>query len=69
MRLAGREFAAPLYEAIGPEAFALVAEWHRDVASVSAVGVEENGETRVISSSVAWLAECVSFYEPEGDPQ
>lgn len=55
--------AMPLYDAIGPEAFAVVADWLRAVASEHALETHPDG--RVLSPSVTWLAEAVSFYDPE----
>lgn len=49
----------PLGDALDPQSFAVVAAWLRDVASEHALEVDD----RVLSPSVAWLAEAVTFYE------
>ena len=54
----GTHVAAPLMEAIGPDAFAEVASWLRYVASEHAL--EYDG--KILSPSVAWLAEAVTFF-------
>lgn len=50
--------AKPLMDAVGPDMYAKVAEWLRDVAAEHAV--EADG--KVIGPSVSWLAEAVTFY-------
>jgi hypothetical protein len=59
------DVAAPLYEAIGPDAFTEVAHWLQDIAADHGLELDDG---KVISPSVAWLAEAVTFYTPEDYP-
>lgn len=61
MSMAGIHVAKPLYEEIGPEAFYKVAEWLRSVSGEHALETTKG----VHSPTVSWLAECVTFYNPE----
>lgn len=58
--------AAPLYRQIGPEAFEAVSTWLNDIAADHGLEIHPGG--RVISPSVAWLAEAVAFYNPDVAP-
>jgi hypothetical protein len=60
-----RHVAAPLANTIGPENLNHVAAWLRDVASEHAL---ETTDGKVHSPSVAWLAEAVTYYEPQATP-
>ena len=55
--------AAPLFEAVGSEAYAKVAEWLRDVAAEGALG----WGSEVHAPSVSWLAETVTMFDPATD--
>lgn len=60
-RIAGSgAVAARLYELLGEPRFSQIGEFLRDVANEHALDVDG----KVISPSVAWLAEAVTFYEP-----
>lgn len=60
MSLPPGDVAKPLYDAIGSDAFVRVAHWLQDVAADH--GLEADG--KVISPSVSWLADAVTFYDP-----
>lgn len=63
--IAGEPYVASLYRAIGSEAFALVAEWMRDIAAETAL----EWDNRIVSSSTSWLAECLTNYDPNEHPR
>jgi hypothetical protein len=62
MTLPPGDVAAPLYTAVGPDAFAKVSEWLNDVAAEHSLEVYPTGQ--IAAPSVAWLAEAVAFYDP-----
>lgn len=66
MTLPPGDVAAPLYDTIGPDAFAAVSSWLNDVAAEHALEIHPTG--RIAAPSVAWLAEAVAFYNPEPGP-
>lgn len=66
MSLPPDDIAKPLYDSIGPKAFNVVVHWLQDVAADCAL--ETYPEGKVISPSVSWLADAVTFYDPDSDP-
>ena len=57
--MSGEHVAAPLARMLQPHQYDAVAKWLRDVASEHAL---DTG-AKVLSPSVSWLAEAVTFYE------
>lgn len=57
--------AKPLYDALGPDGYTEVAHWLQDVAADHGL---ERSDGVVISPSVSWLADAVTFYNPEDYP-